>query len=233
MKIAIICFPGTNRDGDVYRALTYVTGCIPHKVWYRETELPSGLDLVILPGGFSHGDYGRPGIQAAQAPIMEAVRAHGAQSRLILGLCNGFQMLCEAGLLPGRLVRNAQGVFVSRLQWVRVERSDSPFARCYKEKRVLAWPIAHGYGNYQCDPQTLEDVVASGRVAFRYCTSCGHVTSESNPNGSLQNIAGLYDRSMRVLGLMPHPENAVDGLLPSVDGRPLFLSLIESMTCGG
>jgi phosphoribosylformylglycinamidine synthase len=229
MKIALICFPGTNRGNDLYRALTYVTGCLPHKVWYTETTLPDSLDLVILPGGFAHGDRGRPGAHAAQAPIMEAIRAHEAQGRLILGICNGFQMLCEAGFLPGRLERNEEGTFISRLQWVRVERSDSPFTRLYEEAEILVWPIAHGHGNYQCDLQTLDDLAASGRIAFRYCTLQGDVTSESNPNGSLKNIAGLYSRSMRILGMMPHPENAVDGLLSSVDGRRLFLNIMESL----
>jgi phosphoribosylformylglycinamidine synthase subunit PurQ / glutaminase len=231
MNVAVICFPGTNRDQDLINAFSYVTGRKPRCVWYTETTLPRNLDLVILPGGFAHGDQGRPGACAAGAPVMDAVRAHGRQGGFILGLCNGFQVLCESALLPGRLERNQHRTFISRLQSLRIESQGQPFTACYPHHSIVFWPIAHGNGNYQCKESTLEDLKASDRIAVRYCNAFGDVTYASNPNGSVENIAGIYSASKRILGMMPHPENAVDSLTGLHDGRRLFLGLLENMTC--
>jgi phosphoribosylformylglycinamidine synthase len=229
MNIAVLCFPGTNRAEDFAKALAYVTGYRVHRVWYTDRILPHRLDLVVLPGGFSHDDKAHPGVLAAQAPVMEAVRLHAHQGRLILGICNGFQVLCASGFLPGRLERNNHGRFVSRLHPVRIEGLATDFTACYGQNLVRLWPIAHGYGNYQCDGVTLEKLKESQCIALRYCSPLGDVTPSSNPNGSLENIAGLYNVSRRILGIMPHPENAVDSLISLPDGRRLFLSLLNSI----
>jgi phosphoribosylformylglycinamidine synthase subunit PurQ / glutaminase len=225
MRAAVILFPGVNREGDAARALRQATGAEPAIVWHAERELPAGVDLVVLPGGFSYGDYLRCGAIAARAPIMRAVSGHAARGGLVLGVCNGFQILCEAGLLPGVLMRNAQRRFLCRMQHVRVENARTPFTRRYSEGQVVKFAIAHGEGNFIADATTIDRIEAEGRVAFRYCDAEGRVADETNPNGSTRSIAGVFNERFNVLGLMPHPENLIDPLAGGVDGRALFASL--------
>jgi phosphoribosylformylglycinamidine synthase subunit PurQ / glutaminase len=225
MRSAIVVFPGSNRDRDVARALYAATGQAPFTVWHAEHDLPSGTDLVVLPGGFSYGDYLRCGAIAARAKIMTAVRDFAARGGRILGICNGFQILLESGLLPGVLMRNASLRFVCRRQHVRVERNDTPFTHRFQLHQVVEFGIAHGEGNFHADDQTLERLEGDGRVAFRYCDSTGSCRSEANPNGSVNAIAGIYSPAFNILGLMPHPENFIDRLAGGIDGRPLFESL--------
>ena len=202
-----------------------MTGKKPPLIWHGERALPSGTGLVVLPGGFSYGDYLRCGAIAARAPIMEAVRAHAAKGGLVLGICNGFQILLEAGLLPGVLMRNANLRFVCRMQHLSVERNDTPFTSHYNRSQVIKVAIAHGEGNYEADGETLKRLEGDGRVAFRYCDGNGVIGAGSNPNGSVNDIAGIYSENFRVLGLMPHPENLIDPLVGGTDGRGLFESV--------
>ncbi len=202
-----------------------MTGKKPPLIWHGERELPSGIGLVVLPGGFSYGDYLRCGAIAARAPIMEAVRAHAAKGGLVLGICNGFQILLEAGLLPGVLMRNANLRFVCRMQHLSVERNDTPFTSHYNRGQVIKVAIAHGEGNYEADGETIKRLEGEGRVAFRYCDARGVVGGGANPNGSVNHIAGIYSENFRVLGLMPHPENLIDPLVGGTDGRGLFESI--------
>jgi phosphoribosylformylglycinamidine synthase subunit PurQ / glutaminase len=225
MRAGLILFPGINREGDAARALRQTTGAEPALVWHAESELPRGLDLVVLPGGFSYGDYLRCGAIAARAPIMRAVRDHAARGGLVLGICNGFQILCEAGLLPGVLMRNAGLRFVCRMQHVRVENVQTPFTRSYAPGAVVKFAIAHGEGNFVADADTIRRIEAGGQVAFRYCDAQGEVGEASNPNGAMNAIAGVFNDRFNVLGLMPHPENLIDPLVGGVDGRGLFASL--------
>jgi phosphoribosylformylglycinamidine synthase len=227
MKAAIITFPGSNRDGDVFRALT-AAGCRPSFVWHAGHDLPAGTDLVVLPGGFSYGDYLRCGAIAARAPIMDAVRAHAARGGLVLGICNGFQILVESGLLPGVLMRNANLRFICRMQHLRVERGGTAFTTQYETGQVIKVAIAHGEGNYIADTETLSRLEGEDRVAFRYCDAQGSIGEPSNPNGSMNHIAGLYSEKFNVLGLMPHPENLIDPLVGGTDGLALFESLAGS-----
>jgi len=227
MKAAIVVFPGSNRDGDVARALR-LSGAEVTSVWHAETELPAGTDLAVLPGGFSYGDYLRCGAIAGRAHAMDAVRAHAARGGLVLGICNGFQILCESGLLPGVLMRNVNRRFLCHRQTLRVERADTAFTRAYTQHQVIDVCIAHGEGNYFADPETLARIEGEGRVAFRYCDAAGGLTVEANRNGSLNSIAGIYSETRNVLGLMPHPENFVEGLVGGTDGRGLFESLAKA-----
>jgi phosphoribosylformylglycinamidine synthase I len=225
MKSSVVVFPGSNRERDVSRALAIATGCEPALIWHAETALPAGTDLVVLPGGFSYGDYLRCGAIAARAPIMPAVRAHAARGGLVLGICNGFQILVESGLLPGVLVRNSNLRFVCRMQHLRVERTDTAFTSHYENGQVIEVAIAHGEGNYIADAETLARLDGEGLVAFRYCDRDGIVGGAANPNGSMHDIAGIYSEKFNVLGLMPHPENLIDPLVGGTDGLPLFESL--------
>jgi phosphoribosylformylglycinamidine synthase I len=225
MRAAVILFPGINREGDAASALKRATGAPPAIVWHAERELPAGVDLVVLPGGFSYGDYLRCGAIAARAPIMEAVRNHAERGGLVLGICNGFQILCEAGLLPGVLMRNAHRRFLCKMQHVRVENVQTPFTRRYARGQVVKFAIAHGEGNFVADDSTIERIEAEGRVAFRYSDAEGRVMDATNPNGSTHSIAGVFNERFNVLGLMPHPENLIDPLVGGVDGRALFASL--------
>ena len=225
MRAAVILFPGINREGDAARALKQATGATPTIDWHAERELPAGVDLVVLPGGFSYGDYLRCGAIAARAPIMKAVGDHAARGGLVLGICNGFQILCEAGLLPGVLMRNAQRRFLCKMQHVRVENAQTPFTRRYAPGQVVKFAIAHGEGNFVADDETIERIEAEGRVAFRYSDAKGRVGDATNPNGSTHSIAGVFNERFNVLGLMPHPENLIDPLVGGVDGRALFASL--------
>lgn len=216
MRAAVVVFPGSNRERDLARALTQVAGARTHLVWHAETELPAGTDLVALPGGFSYGDYLRCGAIAARSPVMAAVTAHAARGGLVLGICNGFQILCEAGLLPGALVRNAGLKFQCRAVDLIVERTDTPFTRAYGAGAGARVPIAHGEGNYVADAETIAALEGEGRVVFRYA---GEV------NGSTNRIAGIRNGAGNVLGLMPHPENAIEPAHGSTDGRALFEGL--------
>ena len=224
MKAAVVVFPGSNRDGDVARALRR-SGAEVATVWHGEGELPAGTDLAVLPGGFSYGDYLRCGAIAARSPAMDAVRRHAALGGLVLGICNGFQILCESGLLPGVLMRNAGLRFICHRQSVRVERQDTPFTAGYVAGQAIDICVAHGEGNYTADSGTLERLEGEGLVAFRYCDRDGRVTADANRNGSLNSIAGICSPGLNVLGLMPHPENFVDPLVGGEDGKPMFDAL--------
>jgi phosphoribosylformylglycinamidine synthase I len=228
MRAAVIVFPGSNREGDMARALTQALGRAPDMVWHDDHQLPAGVDLVALPGGFSYGDYLRCGAIAGRAAIMDAVRAHAARGGLVLGVCNGFQILCESGLLPGLLMRNANLRFVCKLQHLRVERTDTAFTRRYAEGQVVEVAIAHGEGNYEADDDTIARLEGDGRVAFRYCDAAGRLGGAANPNGSRNDIAGIFSPKRNVLGLMPHPENLIDPLVGGIDGRGLFESLASA-----
>lgn len=229
MKSAIIVFPGSNRDGDVAKALVQA-GSQVEKVWHGDSQLPAGTDLVVLPGGFSYGDYLRCGAIAGRANIMDAVRAHAARGGLVLGICNGFQILCESGLLPGILMRNANLRFICHRQFLKVERTDTAFTRAYKQGQAIDVCVAHGEGNYTADGETLKRLEGEGLVAFRYCNAQGIVTDDANRNGSMNSIAGIYSDKLNVLGMMPHPENLIDELVGGTDGRGLFKSLIASLS---
>jgi len=229
VKSAVIVFPGSNREGDVARALKLVTGSEPAHVWHADTTLPAGTDLVVLPGGFSYGDYLRCGAIAGRAPIMDAVRAHAARGGLVLGICNGFQILCESGLLPGLLMRNAQLRFICKDVFLRVERSDTAFTRGYNAGQVIRVPVAHGEGNYAADAQTIARLEGEGRVLFRYTDPSGKLDPKWNVNGAINAIAGIVNEGGNVLGLMPHPENHVDPSIGPTDGRGLFAGLAEAV----
>jgi phosphoribosylformylglycinamidine synthase len=224
MHAAVVVFPGSNREADVARALR-LSGAKVSLVWHADTALPAGTDLAVLPGGFSYGDYLRCGAIAGRAAAMDAVRAHAARGGLVLGICNGFQILCESGLLPGVLMRNVDRRFICHRQTLRVERTDTRFASAYTKGEVIDVCVAHGEGNYFADPETLARIEGEGRVAFRYCDATGALTADANRNGSLNSIAGIYSETANVLGMMPHPENFVEGLIGGTDGRGLFESL--------
>src|SRR3712207_1039798 len=224
MKSAVIVFPGSNREGDAVRALR-LAGSRVETVWHAETALPAGTDLVVLPGGFSYGDYLRCGAIAGRAAVMDAVRAHAARGGLVLGICNGFQILCESGLLPGILMRNANLRFICRRQFLKVERNDTAFTRAYARGQAIDVCVAHGEGNYTADEETLRRLEGEGLVAFRYSDAQGHVTADANRNGSMNAIAGIYSEGLNVLGMMPHPENLVESLAGGTDGLRLFEGL--------
>ena len=228
MKTAVIQFPGSNGDFDLVEAVKHAGGQ-PDLVWHRDDRGLRGYDAVLLPGGFSYGDYLRAGAIASLSPIMEEVRAFAAAGGPVLGICNGFQTLCEAHLLPGALVRNDALRFVGMDVRIRVERTDSVFTGEYEQGQVLRIPIAHGEGSYEADESTLERLEGEGRVVFRYVDAAGEPTEEANPNGSWHNIAGIVNEAGNVLGMMPHPERAVENILGSSDGDPLFTSLVSSM----
>ena len=220
MKAGIVVFPGTNRERDMAIALKAVSGQTPTMLWHRDTVLPP-LDLVVLPGGFSHGDYLRSGAMAAHAPIMGAVRAFAERGGHVLGVCNGFQILTEAQMLPGALLRNAGMRFLSHDCRLRVERDDTAFTRGWQRGDLFRAPMAHGDGNYVADTDTLDRLEGEGLVAFRY--------ADGNPNGSARAIAGVLSDNLRVCGLMPHAEDLVDPLMGGIDGRPLFEGLVGAL----
>jgi phosphoribosylformylglycinamidine synthase len=228
MKTAILVFPGINRERDMAIALERATGRAPRMVWHTETDL-SGYDLVVLPGGFSYGDYLRCGAMAAQSPVMRAVRDFAARGGHVLGVCNGFQILTEAGLLPGALLRNASLRFLSRDCHLRVERADTAFTQHYQRGQVFRAPMAHGDGNYFADDATLDRLEGENLIALRYATPSGEIKPEANPNGSARNIAGVLSPNLRVMGLMPHPEDLVDPLMGGEDGKPLFDGLAAAL----
>ena len=229
LKAAVIVFPGSNCDRDVAVALEASLGRAPLMVWHRDTELPA-VDLVVVPGGFSYGDYLRCGAMAAHSPILREVKARAAQGLHVLGICNGFQILTEAGLLPGVLMRNMALRFICRDVHLRVETNASAFARNYAKASVVRLPIAHAEGNYFADAETLKRLEGEGRVAFRYVSAEGEATEAANPNGSARNIAGIYNETRTVLGLMPHPERLAEEALGGTDGKPLFDGLVEALS---
>ena len=223
MKAGIVIFPGINRERDMAIALRR-SGAEPRMIWHKETDL-AGLDLIVIPGGFSHGDYLRCGAMAAHSPVMTAVREHAARGGYLLGVCNGFQILTEAGLLPGALLRNASLRFLSMDCHLRVERADTVFTSHYQRGQVFRAVMAHGDGNYFADDATLDRLEGEGLVALRYATPSGEIAPEANRNGSARAIAGILSPNLRVLGLMPHPEDLVDPLMGGTDGKPLFDAL--------
>jgi phosphoribosylformylglycinamidine synthase len=229
MNAVIIVFPGTNRERDMAIALQRATGRKPALLFHLADALPPKTDLVVLPGGFSHGDYLRCGAMAAQSPIMRAVADFAAAGGHVLGVCNGFQILTEAGLLPGALLRNATLRFLSMDCHMRVERADTPFTAHWQRGAVFRAPMAHGDGNYFCDDGTLARLKGEGLVAFRYATPAGEVTPAANRNGARDSIAGILSPNLRVCGLMPHPEDLVDPLMGGEDGLPMFTSLVASL----
>jgi phosphoribosylformylglycinamidine synthase I len=224
MKSAVILFPGSNRERDALVALEAITGGPAEIVWHAETSLPP-VDLIVLPGGFSYGDYLRSGAIAARAPVMRAVAERAAAGVPVLGICNGFQILCEAGLLPGVLMRNASLKFVCREVHLRVETTASPFTARYDAGEVIRAPVAHGDGNYRCDEATLARLTGEERVVFRYVDEDGAQGLEANPNGSIDAIAGILNEGRNVLGMMPHPEDLIEPLHGGMDGRRLFESV--------
>ena len=224
MKTGIVIFPGINRERDMVIALESSFGTAPKMLWHKDTDV-AGLDLIVIPGGFSFGDYLRCGAMAAQSPIMQAVKAHADKGGYILGVCNGFQILTEAGILPGALLRNASLRFLSMDCHLRVERADTVFTRRYRTGQTFRSVMAHGDGNYFADAATLDQLEGNNLVALRYATKSGEVTPETNLNGSVRSIAGILSPNLRVLGLMPHPEDLVDPLMGSADGKPLFDAL--------
>lgn len=229
MKAVVVVFPGTNRERDMAIALEHATGRKPVMLFHRETALPAGTDLVVLPGGFSYGDYLRCGAMAAQSPIMREVADFAARGGHVLGVCNGFQILCETGLLPGALLRNAGLRFLSMDCHLRVERAGTPYTAHWQYGAVFRAPMAHGDGNYFCDDATLARLNDENLVAFRYATPDGEVTAAANRNGARDNIAGILSPNLRVCGLMPHPEDLVDPLMGGTDGLPMFTSIVETV----
>lgn len=228
MRFGVIVFPGSNCDSDCYYALRDAVGVDVEYVWHQERSL-NGLDAVVLPGGFSYGDYLRAGAIARFAPVMQAVDEFAGRGGLVIGICNGFQILCEAGLLPGALVRNTSLRFRCERVAVRVERSDTPFTLACMAHEVLRLPIAHGEGRYYAPADLLERLEANGQVALRYCSLDGEVTPAANPNGSVNHIAGVLNERGNVLGMMPHPERSVEEVLGGVDGRKIFESMVAAL----
>jgi phosphoribosylformylglycinamidine synthase I len=232
MKFAIVVFPGSNCDHDAYHAAKHVLGQDAEFIWHKEPSL-NDADVVVLPGGFSHGDYLRTGAIARFSPVMTAVAEFARRGSPVLGICNGFQILLEAGLLPGAMLHNRDLKFHCEHVWVRVEQTDTPFTLRATKAQVLRLPIAHGEGNYYADPATIRELEGSGRIVFRYCDAQGHVTDVSNPNGSAHNIAGICNETRNVVGLMPHPERACESPLGSADGRVLFESVVSALAADG
>ena len=232
MKFAVVVFPGSNCDHDAYHAVRHVLGQEAAFLWHKETSL-GGADVVILPGGFSHGDYLRTGAIARFSPVMDAVRAFAEQGGPVLGICNGFQVLLESGLLPGAMLRNAGLKFRCEHVHVRVEQTDTPFTASCRPGQVLRIPIAHGEGNYFAEPDVLRDLEERRQVIFRYATAEGEATPAANPNGSIHNIAGICSRERNVVGLMPHPERACEAALGSADGLVVFESVVAALASAG
>lgn len=227
MKAAVVTFPGSNCDYDLYKAVQAV-GAEARFLWHRDRGLDD-VDVVLLSGGFSYGDYLRAGAIARFSPVMDDVVAFAEAGGPVVGICNGFQILCEAGLLPGALIRNASLKFQSESVWMRVERTDTLFTRDYAEGQLLRIPMAHAEGNYRADADTLERLEGEGLVLFRYVDRHGETSPEGNPNGSANHIAGIVNEKGNIMGMMPHPERAMESVLGSTDGRPLFTSLVGAL----
>ncbi len=225
MKFGVIVFPGSNCDHDAYHVVSKHIGQPVDFIWHKETDL-SGYDAILIPGGFSYGDYLRAGALASFSPVMNAVKNFAADGKFVFGICNGFQILCETGLLPGALMRNRNLHFVCRHVNIRTENPNTPYTNELENGKVLSIPIAHAEGNYVCDEETFASLKKNKQIVFRYCDPNGEVTDEANPNGAGSNIAGICNPEGNVLGMMPHPERAVDPLLGPADGQLLFESLL-------
>ncbi|HEV3038367.1 MAG TPA: phosphoribosylformylglycinamidine synthase subunit PurQ [Candidatus Angelobacter sp.] len=229
MKFGIIIFPGSNCDQDSYHAAITSTGQTATMLWHESHDLET-CDAIIVPGGFAYGDYLRTGAIARFAPIMREVEKFAASDGLVIGICNGFQILCEAGLLPGALMRNAGLKYVCKQVYLRVENAETPFTNACQPGEVLQIPVGHMEGNYYCDPQTLKTLQQHNRIVFRYSTPEGRITTEANPNGSLDNIAGICSPGRNVMGMMPHPDRSSESLLGSADGAKIFRSMALACT---
>ncbi len=229
MKAGVIVFPGSNCDRDIAVALEQSIGKPTKMIWHQDTDIPSDLDLIAVPGGFSYGDYLRCGAMAAHSPVMREVKRMAEKGTRVLAICNGFQVVTEAGLLPGVLMRNKDLRFICKDVHLKVEDSQSAFTAKYKTGDVIRIPIAHAEGNYFADKNTLDELEGEGRVAFRYCAPDGALTDAANPNGSQRHIAGIFNKSRTVLGLMPHPERLADSKLGGNDGRAMFDALVETL----
>ena len=227
MKFAVLRFPGSNCDQDCFHTLNEIAGASADFVWHKDTSL-SGFDAVVIPGGFSYGDYLRCGAIARFSPVMKSVKDFAAAGGPVIGICNGFQILCESGLLPGALVRNRGLHFICKHVTLRVELADSRFTNASSSGKVLNIPIAHGEGCYFVDDETLQNIESNGQILLRYCDASGNITDAANPNGSRKNIAGIQNEAGNVFGLMPHPERACDPLLGSTDGLAIFQSILKS-----
>jgi len=232
MKFGVIVFPGSNCDHDAYHVVSKHVGQPVDFIWHKETDL-SGYDAVIVPGGFSYGDYLRAGALAHFSPVMKAVKDFAAKGKFVFGICNGFQILCESGLLPGALMRNAGLHFACKHVNIRTENQSTPYTNQLENGRVLSIPIAHAEGNYTCDDATFHSLEENNQIVFRYCDENGDITPESNPNGARSNIAGICNLDRNVLGMMPHPERACEELLGSNDGRDIFRSLTNAIAENG
>jgi phosphoribosylformylglycinamidine synthase subunit PurQ / glutaminase len=232
IRFAVVVFPGSNCDHDTYHAATHVLGQQAECIWHKDTSL-KGADVVVIPGGFAHGDYLRTGAIARFSPIMPAVVEFARKGGPVLGICNGFQVLLEAGLLPGAMLRNSDVRFHCEQVFMRIERTDTPFTAAASSGQLVQMPTAHGEGNYYADPQVIRDLESSGRVVFRYCDAHGEVTPASNPNGSINNIAGICSEARNVVGLMPHPERACEPTLGSSDGLVVFQSVVRALATEG
>jgi phosphoribosylformylglycinamidine synthase subunit PurQ / glutaminase len=228
MKFGVIIFPGSNCDHDAYWAAKEIARQPATMLWHESYDLEN-CDVIVVPGGFAYGDYLRTGAIAKFSPVMESVKKFAAGGGLVLGICNGFQILCEAGLLPGALMRNRGLKYVCKPVWVRVENAETPFTGACREGEVLRIPIGHMEGNYFCDPNTLAALKHNRQIVFRYVSENGELTDAANPNGSLQNIAGIANEAHNVLGMMPHPERASEPALGSIDGNKVFESLVHAM----
>jgi len=228
MKFGVVVFPGSNCDHDAYHVVSKHVGQPVDFIWHKETDL-SAFDAILIPGGFSYGDYLRAGALARFSPVMKAVKDFAAEGKFVFGICNGFQILCESGLLPGALIRNADLHFVCRHVDVRVENNNTPFTYGLNNGDVLSLPVAHAEGNYTCDDATYHQLNENGQIVFRYCDAFGDVNPEANPNGARDNIAGICSPDRNVLGMMPHPERACEDLLGSHDGLGVFRSLNKAI----
>jgi len=228
MKTAVIVFPASNCDRDMIVALEKITGRKPHIIWHQDQDIPD-VDLIALPGGFSFGDYLRCGAMAAKSPVTQKVIEHANRGGNVIGICNGFQILTETGLLPGALMRNKSLKFVCKDVTLKVENNDTPFTNAYAKGQVITIPVAHHDGNYFADEETLKAIEGEGRVAFRYVDDSGKATEQSNPNGSQHNIAGLINRRKNILGLMPHPERLIEDAQGGTDGLGFFKSMINAI----
>jgi phosphoribosylformylglycinamidine synthase subunit PurQ / glutaminase len=227
MKFGVVILPGSNCDHDALHVAADILGAEAEPLWHKDTDL-KGADVVIIPGGFAYGDYLRAGALAKFAPIMEAIRRHAERGGLVLGICNGFQVLTEVGLLPGALMRNQHLRFLGRDVHMRVEETDTPFTNLFAAGQVIRVPIAHGEGNYFADDATLDELERNRQVIFRYSDEAGRLTSDANPNGSARNIAGICNRNRNVLGLMPHPERCSETVLGNAEGLTIFKSIAAS-----
>jgi phosphoribosylformylglycinamidine synthase subunit PurQ / glutaminase len=229
MKTGVIVFPGSNCDRDMFVVLRDTFGQDPVKIWHKDTTLPDGLDLIAIPGGFSYGDYLRCGALAAQSNIIAPLKDYVQKGGHVLGVCNGFQILLETGLLPGALMRNQHTNFVCKNVLLRIETTNSPFTNLYKNNEIITIPVAHADGNYYASDDILSELEDQDRIAFRYVNVAGVPTPEANFNGSMQNIAGILSENRRVLGMMPHPERMADSALGGVDGKVLFKGLLNKL----